>query len=65
MPWTMSDAIHKTKKATTSTAKKQWSTVANKVLAKTGDDALAIKTANSAIKHRKAKNGKPGSKSKG
>lgn len=56
MPWTMADAIRKTKKATSSSAKKQWAAVANNVLAKTGDDALAVKSANSAIKHRK-KNG--------
>ena len=57
MPWTMSDAIRKTKKATTAPAKRQWAAVANKVLAKTGDEGLAVKSANSAVKHRKNKRG--------
>lgn len=57
MPWTMSDAVRKTKKASTPAAKKQWTAVANKTLAKTGDDALSIKTANSVIKNRKKTRG--------
>jgi uncharacterized protein YdaT len=49
MPWTPSDAQSKTKKATTPAKQKQWSAVANAVLAKTGSDASAIRIANSNI----------------
>ena len=55
MPWTPKDASSKTKKAASPAAKKQWSTVANKVRARTGDDALAIKEANGVVKRRRAK----------
>lgn len=52
MPWKMSDAKSKTKKASSPAAQKQWSTVANKVLAQSGDDAKAIKIANAAVAKR-------------
>lgn len=52
MPWKPSDAKKKNKKADTPAEKKQWAAVANKVLKSTGDDAKAIKAANSAIKKR-------------
>lgn len=55
MPWTEKDAIHKTKKAKSAKAKRQWRDVANSVLAKTGDDARAIKSANAVIAKRKKK----------
>ena len=48
----MSDAPSKTHKAKSKSAKKQWATVANKVLAQSGDDAKAIKIANAAVAKR-------------
>jgi len=42
----------KTKKAKSPKAKRQWSKVANKVLAETGDDARAIRSANAAVARR-------------
>lgn len=59
MPWTMASAYQKTKKASTPAAKNQWKTVANKVLAESGDDAKAIRIANAAVaKRKKAKSKK-------
>lgn len=55
MPWAPESAARKTKKAKTPAAKKQWSTVANKVLAKSGDEGKAIRIANAAVKNRKKK----------
>lgn len=55
MPWTPKDASRSTKKAKSKAAKKQWSTVANKVLAETGDDGEAKRIANAAVKKRKRK----------
>ena len=54
MPWTPSDGPQRhTHKANTPAKKKQWSAVANAVLAKTGDDAQAVRTANGVIaKHQ-------------
>lgn len=55
MPWTPDDGpARHTKKAKSSGAKKQWSAVANSVLAKTGDEAKAIREANGVIKRRRA-----------
>jgi uncharacterized protein YdaT len=53
MPWTAKDASRKTKKAKSPKAKRQWKDVANNVLAKTGDEARAIRTANGVVKRRK------------
>ena len=55
MPWTPNDAKAKTGKANTPNKKKQWAGVANSVLAKTGDDAQAVRVANGVIKKRAAK----------
>lgn len=52
MPWTAKDAVHSTKKAKSAGAKKQWKTVANKVLKESGDDAKAKRIANAAVKKR-------------
>lgn len=49
MPWTPKDATHSTKKAKSSSQKKKWAEVANAVLKKTGNDALAKRTANKMI----------------
>lgn len=53
MPWKPSDATGKTKKASTPTAKKQWSSTANAVLKKTGNEASAVKIANAAVSKNK------------
>ncbi len=53
MPWTAKDASRKTKKAKSPKAKRQWSSVANSVLSRTGDEARAIKSANAVVKRRK------------
>jgi hypothetical protein len=53
MPWAPKDASRFTKKAKSSTAKRQFSKVANKVLATTGNEGRAIRAANAAVKKRK------------
>lgn len=51
MPWTSSDGPSRhTKKAKTPATKKQWSAVANKVLADSGDEGKAVRIANAAVK---------------
>lgn len=62
MPWSMDSASKHTKKASNPATKKQWASTANSVLAKTGDDATAIKVANSAVKKHPSKK-KPKTKS--
>lgn len=52
MPWTPKDASRKTKKAKSPKAKRQWAHVADKVLAKTGDEGRAIREANAVVKRR-------------
>jgi hypothetical protein len=54
MPWTPSSAKKHDKKASTPAKQAQWSAVANSVLKRTGDDARAIKSANSVILRRNA-----------
>ena len=54
MPWTAGEAKGHDKKAKSTAAKKQWKDVANSVLAKTGDEGLAVREANGVIKRRKA-----------
>jgi hypothetical protein len=53
MPWKSSDVSGKTKKAKSKKAKRQWTHVANSVLAKTGDEGRAIREANAVVKRRK------------
>lgn len=53
MPWKPSDAIGKTKKASTPKAAKQWSGTANAVLSKSGDEGKAVRVANAAIAKNK------------
>ena len=55
MPWTARDASRKTKKAASPGAKKQWSKVANSVLADSGDEGKAIRIANAAVAKRRGK----------
>lgn len=46
MPWAPADATRHDKQANTKAKRRKWSAIANAVLGKTGDDVLAIKTAN-------------------
>lgn len=55
MPWSAKDATRFTKKARSPKAKRQFSHVANAVLAKTGDEGRAIRAANSAVAKRRKK----------
>jgi hypothetical protein len=50
MPWKHTDAQKHTHLADTPARQRQWSYVANGVLAKTGDEAQAIETANGVLK---------------
>lgn len=50
MPWSMSDAPAFTKKAKTPKAKRTFAKVANKVLAKSGDEGKAVRIANAVVK---------------
>lgn len=52
MPWKAGDAGRHTKKAKSGAAKKQWSSVANKVLKDSGDEGKAVRIANAAVKKR-------------
>lgn len=54
MPWSPADAARHTKKAKSAVAKRQWRDVANSVLARTGDDGLAVREANGVIAKRRA-----------
>lgn len=49
MPWTAKDSSIRTKKADTPKLQRQWADVANSMLERTGDDAAAIKAANSVV----------------
>ena len=53
MPWTTRDAYRHTKKASTPLLQRQWAHVANSALERTGDDALAIREANSVVAQHK------------
>ena len=55
MPWKPSAASAKTKKAKSPAAKKQWSSTANAVLKKTGDEGRAVRIANAAVAKRRRK----------
>lgn len=50
MPWSPNDGpARHTKKANTPKKRRQWAHVANAVLAKTGDDARAVREANGVL----------------
>lgn len=53
MPWTPKSATKHTHKASSPKAKRQWSKVANKVLAQSGDEGKAVRIANAAVKKRR------------
>lgn len=50
MPWTSKDAKRHDKDANTPKKKRQWAHVANSVLKRTGDEARAVRAANSVVK---------------
>lgn len=52
MPWQPDDASAKTHKANTLKKRKQWSSVANSVLSKTGNEGRAVREANAVIARR-------------
>ncbi len=64
MPWTPEEAKGHTTKANTAPKQKQWSAIADSVLAKTGDEKRAIITANGVVKNHPARrmhgDGEPG-----
>ena len=55
MPWKPSEAKKHDRKANTPKKKRMWSHVANSMLKRTGDDAAAIRAANSVVKKSAAK----------
>lgn len=59
MPWRPADAKRHSKKALSATAQRQWADVANSELQKHGDDARAIRAANSVIAKRARGGTKP------
>jgi hypothetical protein len=65
MPWKPEEAIHHTHLADTPARQRQWSHVANGVLARTRDDKLAIEQANAVLKkHPSQKDPEPKSESR-
>lgn len=58
MPWKPEDARGKTKRAKSPTARRQWSNVANKVLAETGSEGRAVRAANAVVRRRSSGRGK-------
>jgi hypothetical protein len=55
MPWKPDDTHRHTKKADTVELSEMWSEVANKVLAETGDEGRAVRTANAVVARSWAK----------
>ena len=55
MPWGPDDAKRFTKKASSSKSKRQWSAVADSVLARGVSESKAIRSANSVVKREAAK----------
>ena len=55
MPWTAKDAKRHTKKAATPKKKRQWSKVANSMLASGKSEGSAVRAANAAVKKSKRK----------
>ena len=64
MPWQASDARGKTRKADSPAAQSKWAATANGVLANSGDEQLAVRTANQVLAKDK-RNGAPKSSIKG
>lgn len=55
MPWKASDATKHTKKADTPSKQAAWAKTANSVLKESGDEAKAIRIANSSVGNTKKK----------
>jgi hypothetical protein len=55
MPWTPREAAKHNRSVKSPKRKRQWSKVANSILERTGDDARAIRGANSAVKKSQSK----------
>lgn len=55
MPWKAGDARRHTKKAKSPKAKRQWSKVANSMLARGESEGAAVRAANAVVKRRKGK----------
>jgi uncharacterized protein YdaT len=55
MPWTARDVSRHNSHVKSPKRKKQWRDVANSILKRTGDDARAIRGANSVVKKAQAK----------
>ena len=55
VPWTPKQATKHNHSVKSPKRKRQWSSVANSILEKTGDDARAIRGANSAVKKSQSK----------
>jgi hypothetical protein len=51
MPWTDKDSLKHNSNADTEAKQKLWAKVANSTLQHTGDDAAAIRAANSVLRH--------------
>ena len=59
MPWQSDDAPRHTRKADTEHPRRLWAEVANGVLADTGDEGRAVRSANAAVA-RARRSGPPG-----
>lgn len=55
MPWSAADAQSHTSAADTPARQKLWSEIANRVLAKTGDEGRAIREANAVVGTRETR----------
>lgn len=55
MPWSPDDATRHTKKADSSTKKRQWADVADSILKKSDDEGSAIRQANAVVARNKGK----------
>ena len=64
MPWAPKDASKHDKGAKSSKRKRQWADVANSILKRTGDDARAIRGADSAVKKSQSRRTKKRSSSR-
>jgi hypothetical protein len=58
MPWSSRDASRHTRKATSPKAKRQWSRVANSMLARGKSEGASVRAANAVVKGRKASRGR-------
>lgn len=58
MPWLPEDAQRHTRKADTDRLRRLWAEVANSVLAETGDEGRAVRSANAVVARARA--GAPG-----